>query len=51
MGVGDLYTVETGECTDLYYVDVGMYDTEEYGSVYILDAERPAVIDTGTGLR
>lgn len=51
MGVGDLYTIETGECTDLFYVDVGMYDTEEYGSVYILDAERPAVIDTGTGLR
>jgi glyoxylase-like metal-dependent hydrolase (beta-lactamase superfamily II) len=51
MGIGDLYTVETGDCTDLHYIDTGMYDTEEYGSVYILDTKRPAVIDTGTGLR
>jgi glyoxylase-like metal-dependent hydrolase (beta-lactamase superfamily II) len=49
MAIGDLYTVETGSCTDLHYIDTGMYDTEEYGSVYILDAERPAVIDTGIG--
>lgn len=51
MGIGDLHTVETGSCTDLHYIDTGMYDTEEYGSVYILDAKRPAVIDTGIGVR
>jgi glyoxylase-like metal-dependent hydrolase (beta-lactamase superfamily II) len=51
MAIGDLYTVETGDCTDLHYIDTGMYGTEEYGSVYILDAERPAVVDTGIGLR
>ncbi|OYR58423.1 MBL fold metallo-hydrolase [Halorubrum halodurans] len=34
---------------DLYVHDTGMFDTAEYGSVYVYDAERPAVIDTGTG--
>ncbi|WP_135534794.1 MBL fold metallo-hydrolase [Halostella pelagica] len=49
MEPGDVRTVTSGECTDLYYVDTGMYDTAEYGSVYVLDAERPAIIDTGIG--
>jgi len=47
MGVGDVTTVET--CTDLHYVDTGMYDTPGYGAVYIVDADRPAVVDTGIG--
>ena len=34
---------------DLYFHDVGMFDTDGYGSVYVYDAEHPAVIDTGTG--
>lgn len=34
---------------DVYYVDTGMYDVESYGSVYVIDAERPAIVDTGTG--
>ena len=34
---------------DLYVHDTGMYDTDEYGAVYVYDTERPAVIDTGTG--
>ncbi|MFB6221938.1 MAG: MBL fold metallo-hydrolase [Halolamina sp.] len=34
---------------DVYYVDTGMYDVAEYGSVYVIDAERPAIVDTGTG--
>lgn len=34
---------------DLYVHDTGMFDTDEYGAVYVYDAERPAVIDTGTG--
>lgn len=46
MAIGDLTAVGS---TDLYYVDVGAYDVPGYGSVYILDAERPAVVDTGLG--
>ena len=34
---------------DLYFHDTGMFGTDGYGSVYVYDAERPAVIDTGTG--
>ncbi len=49
MAIGDLRQVETDGCEDLYYVDVGLFETSEYGSVYLLDAERPAVVDTGTG--
>ena len=49
MAIGDVFAVEG--CPDLHYVDTGMYDTPEYGAVYILDAERPALIDTGIGTR
>jgi glyoxylase-like metal-dependent hydrolase (beta-lactamase superfamily II) len=51
MGIGDVYEVTVGDCTDVHYVDVGMYDVAEYGPVYIIDAERPALVDTGTGAR
>ncbi|RRJ33546.1 MBL fold metallo-hydrolase [Halocatena pleomorpha] len=51
MAIGDCYPVETGECTDLFYLDTGMYDTAEYGAVYILTGERSALIDTGIGQR
>lgn len=47
MAVGDVEPVDG--CADTYYVDTGMYETAEYGAVYILDADRPAVIDTGIG--
>ncbi|MFW5937354.1 MAG: MBL fold metallo-hydrolase [Halanaeroarchaeum sp.] len=47
MAPGDVFEVEAA--TDVYYVDTGMYDTPEYGAVYIVDAERPAVVDTGIG--
>ncbi len=47
MAIGDYYPVDG--CQDYYYLDTGMYDTERYGAVYILDAERPALIDTGIG--
>lgn len=47
MGIGDVFEVEAA--TDCYYVDTGMYDTPEYGAVYILDAERPAIVDAGIG--
>ena len=49
MAIGDVTEATAGECTDLWYVDTGMYDTEGYGSVYVLDAERPALVDTGIG--
>lgn len=49
MAIGDVFTIEG--CPDLHYLDTGMYDTPEYGSVYILDADRPALIDTGIGTR
>jgi len=49
MAAGDVFEATTGSCEDLHYVDTGMYDSPEYGSVYVLDAERPAVIDTGLG--
>ena len=45
MAVGEVTTVRPG----LHYVDTGMYDTPGYGAVYVLEAERPAVIDTGIG--
>lgn len=47
MTIGEVRAVESIE--DVYYVDTGMYDTEAYGAVYIVDAERPAVLDTGIG--
>jgi len=49
MVIGGVSRATAGDCTDLYYVDTGMYDVPEYGSVYVLDAARPAVIDTGIG--
>jgi glyoxylase-like metal-dependent hydrolase (beta-lactamase superfamily II) len=49
MAIGDVYDAEG--CADVHYVDTGMYDVAEYGSVYIVDAERPALVDTGIGTR
>ncbi|WP_226040111.1 MBL fold metallo-hydrolase [Natrinema sp. DC36] len=49
MEVGDVRKVTTGDCSDLYYLDTGMYGTDEYGAVYIIDDDRPAVVDTGIG--
>jgi glyoxylase-like metal-dependent hydrolase (beta-lactamase superfamily II) len=47
MSPGDVFDVDG--CDGVFYVDTGMYDTAEYGSVYLIDAERPAVVDTGIG--
>ena len=49
MAIGDVTTVTAGDCTDLHYVDTGMYDVSGYGVVYVLDAERPALVETGIG--
>jgi glyoxylase-like metal-dependent hydrolase (beta-lactamase superfamily II) len=45
MAIGDVEPVPNS--TDVYYVDTGMYEVEQYGSVFLIDAERPAIIDTG----
>ncbi|GGL49359.1 MBL fold metallo-hydrolase [Halocalculus aciditolerans] len=47
MAIGDVFGVESLD--DVHYVDTGMYDVAEYGAVYVVDAERPAVVDTGVG--
>jgi glyoxylase-like metal-dependent hydrolase (beta-lactamase superfamily II) len=47
MGIGDVHAV--AGVPDCYYVDTGMFDEPELGSVYIYDTDRPAIIDTGLG--
>jgi len=47
MSIGDVQAVDGTD--EVHYVDTGMYGTAEYGSVYIIDGERPAVVDSGTG--
>ena len=49
MAVGDLQGATAGDSTDIYYLDTGVYGTAEYGTVYILDTDRPAIVDTGIG--
>jgi glyoxylase-like metal-dependent hydrolase (beta-lactamase superfamily II) len=49
MALGDVHEATAAGTTDLYYVDVEMYDTPGYGLVYILDADRPTLVETGTG--
>ena len=49
MDVGAAREVTTGDCTDLYCVETGMFETTEYGAVYVLDDERPAIVETGIG--
>lgn len=51
MAIGDVVAATAAGTEDLHYVDVGLFDTPAYGSVYILDTERPALVDTGTGYR
>jgi len=49
MAIGDVTAVTEGACTDVHYVDTGMYGVAGYGAVYLVDAERPALVDTGIG--
>ena len=48
MDVGDYQPVP--DTDDVYVHDVGLYGAQGYGAVYIVDADRPALIDTGTGI-
>ncbi|WP_255150981.1 MBL fold metallo-hydrolase [Halorarius halobius] len=49
MAIGDVYGVTTGSVSDTYYLDTGMYDTAEFGAVYVVDAPEPTLVDTGIG--
>ena len=49
MAVGEVFEITSGGCTNIHCLDIGLYETPNYGAVYIIDAERPSVIDTGTG--
>lgn len=49
MEPGDVREVTAGDCTDVHYVETGMYDTTGYGAVYVIDDERPAIVDSGIG--
>jgi len=49
MEPGAVESVDCGEVSGVYYVDTGMYDAAGYGAVYIVDADRPAVVETGIG--
>jgi glyoxylase-like metal-dependent hydrolase (beta-lactamase superfamily II) len=51
MDAGEFYEATAGGTTDLYYVDTALYETPGYGSIYVFDAERPAIVETGTGYR
>ncbi|NLV09226.1 MBL fold metallo-hydrolase [Halomicrobium mukohataei] len=48
MAIGDVVRARAVH-DDCWYVDTGMYDVEEYGSVYLVDGDRPALVDTGLG--
>ncbi|NIW25901.1 MAG: MBL fold metallo-hydrolase, partial [Actinobacteria bacterium] len=51
MAIGDVRPVDLAGVEGVHYVDVGIFETPGYTSVYLLDAERPAVVDTGIGKR
>ncbi|MFB6106685.1 MAG: MBL fold metallo-hydrolase [Halobacteriaceae archaeon] len=47
MAVGDVFEIDA--CTDLFYLDNGAFDVPFYGGVYLVDAARPALVETGMG--
>lgn len=47
MAIGEVRPVPA--IPDCHYVDTGMFGTAEYGSVYLIDGERPALVDSGIG--
>jgi glyoxylase-like metal-dependent hydrolase (beta-lactamase superfamily II) len=46
---GDVSPVTAGDADDIYCVDAGVYDRPEYGAVYVIASDRPAIVDTGIG--
>ncbi|UHQ98759.1 MBL fold metallo-hydrolase (plasmid) [Natrinema zhouii] len=51
MDLSFLHEVNPTHYEDTYYVDLDLYDIPSMGCAYILDADRPAVIETGVGKR
>ena len=49
MAIGDVAAVTAGDCHDLYCFDAGLYGVDHYGAIYILDTDRPTIIETSTG--
>ena len=49
MAIGDVFEVDSGDVSGVHYVDVGLYGSPERGAVYVVDAERPAIVDAGLG--
>ena len=49
MVIGDVTRVSVGDCSGIWTVDTGMFETAEYGATYILEGDPPAVVETGTG--
>jgi len=46
-----LYEVDAPNCQDLYYIDLELYDVSGMGAAYILNADQPAILETGIGKR
>lgn len=49
MAIGDVFEVDVGDVEDVHYVDAGIWGAPARGAVYVIDAERPAIVDTGMG--
>lgn len=45
------YQYSVDQHDDIHYVDLEMYDAPKFGAAYIIDAERPAIVETGVGRR
>lgn len=51
MAIGEVAPVPASGSADVHCVDVGMFDEPETTAVYVIDADRPAVVDAGLGTR
>jgi len=51
MAIGEALPVTAGGTADVHCVDVGMFDEPGTTAVYVIDADRPAVVDAGLGTR
>ena len=49
MDVGEVREITRGACRDLAMIETGMFDVTGYGAIYVIDAERPAIVETGIG--
>ena len=47
MAIGELSSVDAAD--GVHYVDVGVHGIPNHGSVYVVDADEPAIVDAGTG--